>query len=152
MWGETVMAANLGRLLILSLVLAPWLNAQEQPVAFVDVNVVPMDKEQIVPHQTVVAAGGRITQIVATGRRADLLLLDANPLEDVKNASKRAGVMVRGHWLTEAELQRRLVDLLNSYQRRRGSRGVLGQQQVRSLPCLGITLLAKYAATQGRKC
>ena len=50
---------------------------------------------------------------VATGRRADLLL-EANPLQDVKNVSKRAGVMVNGHWLTEAEVQHRLVDLRNS--------------------------------------
>ena len=48
---------------------------------------------------------------VATGRRADLLLVEANPLEDVKNVSKRAGVMVHGHWLTEEELQQRLAAL-----------------------------------------
>lgn len=53
--------------------------------------------------------------VVAAGRRADLLLLEANPLQDVKNVSKRAGVMVKGHWLTETELQHRLVDLRNSY-------------------------------------
>ena len=45
--------------------LATWLNAQEQPVAFVDVTVVPMDKEQILPHQTVVVVGGRITQVAS---------------------------------------------------------------------------------------
>jgi imidazolonepropionase-like amidohydrolase len=50
-------------LLILSLSLAPWLNAQERPVAFVDVTVVPMNKEQVLAHQTVVVAGGRITQV-----------------------------------------------------------------------------------------
>lgn len=54
--------------------------------------------------------------VVAAGRRADLLLLEANPLQEVTNVSKRAGVMVNGHWLTEAELQRRLLDLRNSYQ------------------------------------
>lgn len=54
--------------------------------------------------------------IVAAGRRADLLLLEANPLQKVTNVSKRAGVMVSGQWLTEAELQRRLLDLRNSYQ------------------------------------
>jgi len=48
---------------LLILTLATWLNAQEQPVAFVDVTVVPMDKEQILPHQTVVVVGGRITQV-----------------------------------------------------------------------------------------
>lgn len=53
---------------------------------------------------------------VATGRRADLLLVEANPLEDVKNVSKRAGVMVNGHWLTEEELRQRLAALRASYQ------------------------------------
>jgi imidazolonepropionase-like amidohydrolase len=46
---------------------------------------------------------------VAVGRRADLLLLDANPLIDVTNAARRVGVMVRGRWLGEAELQQKLV-------------------------------------------
>jgi imidazolonepropionase-like amidohydrolase len=53
---------------------------------------------------------------VATGRRADLLLVEANPLEDVKNVSKRTGVMVNGRWLTEEELQQRLAALKASYQ------------------------------------
>jgi Amidohydrolase family len=39
------------------------------------------------------------------GARADLLLLDANPLSDVSNAARRAGVMVRGRWLVESELR-----------------------------------------------
>jgi cytosine/adenosine deaminase-related metal-dependent hydrolase len=54
--------------------------------------------------------------VVATGRRADLLLLEANPLDDVKNVSKRVGVMANGHWLTEAELRPRLTALRNSNQ------------------------------------
>ncbi|WP_158501695.1 amidohydrolase family protein [Vitiosangium sp. GDMCC 1.1324] len=41
---------------------------------------------------------------VARGKRADLLLLNANPLEDVKNTRAIAGVMVRGHWLPRDEL------------------------------------------------
>jgi hypothetical protein len=45
---------------------------------------------------------------VQVGRRADLILLDANPLEDVGNVKRRAGVMVRGRWLPEAEIQQRL--------------------------------------------
>ena len=57
------MVRNIIRLLIPCLTLAPWLNAQERPVTFVDVTVVPMDKEQILPHQTVVVVGGRITQV-----------------------------------------------------------------------------------------
>lgn len=45
---------------------------------------------------------------IAVGRRADLILLDANPLDDIANLRRRAGVMIRGHWLPEAEIRRRL--------------------------------------------
>ena len=43
--------------------------------------------------------------------RADLLLLDANPLETVANLSKRSGVMVRGRWLPESELRKMLENI-----------------------------------------
>ncbi|HET6409758.1 MAG TPA: amidohydrolase family protein, partial [Chthoniobacteraceae bacterium] len=45
---------------------------------------------------------------VATGHRADLLLLSGNPLDDLGQIAKRAGVMVRGRWIPEAEIQARL--------------------------------------------
>jgi imidazolonepropionase-like amidohydrolase len=41
---------------------------------------------------------------VAAGQRADLVLLDANPLDDVRNLTRRSGVMVRGEWLSAADL------------------------------------------------
>ncbi len=46
---------------------------------------------------------------VEVGRRADLILLDANPLDDIAHLRRRAGVMVRGQWLPEAEIQARLA-------------------------------------------
>jgi imidazolonepropionase-like amidohydrolase len=45
---------------------------------------------------------------VAVGLRADLLLLDANPLDDVANAARRVGVMARGKWLSAPELHQML--------------------------------------------
>jgi imidazolonepropionase-like amidohydrolase len=45
---------------------------------------------------------------VTVGSRADLLLLDANPLTDVANAARRSGVMLRGRWLPESDLRARL--------------------------------------------
>jgi cytosine/adenosine deaminase-related metal-dependent hydrolase len=45
---------------------------------------------------------------VAAGLRADLVLLDADPTQDVGNAAKIAGVMVRGRWLPASDLQQRL--------------------------------------------
>ncbi|HKS10642.1 MAG TPA: amidohydrolase family protein [Pyrinomonadaceae bacterium] len=48
---------------------------------------------------------------VEVGMRADLLLLDANPLQSVANLSKRQGVMVRGRWLPETELRQMLDNI-----------------------------------------
>jgi imidazolonepropionase-like amidohydrolase len=45
---------------------------------------------------------------VAVGRRADLLLLDADPLADVANLQRIAGVMARGRWVPRDEIQARL--------------------------------------------
>jgi imidazolonepropionase-like amidohydrolase len=48
---------------------------------------------------------------VATGRRADLILLEGNPLEDVSSIGKPAGVMMRGRWHSRAELMSALEKL-----------------------------------------
>ena len=48
---------------------------------------------------------------VTPGARADLILTTANPLEDVANIARRAGVMVRGRWIPEAEIQQGLAEL-----------------------------------------
>lgn len=52
---------------------------------------------------------------VAPGQRADLILLDANPLEDVAHLQQRLGVMVRGRWLSEQDIQSRLDAIAASY-------------------------------------
>lgn len=49
--------------------------------------------------------------LVEVGRRGDLILLEANPLDDVAHMAERAGVMVRGRWLPESEIQARLAEL-----------------------------------------
>jgi imidazolonepropionase-like amidohydrolase len=41
---------------------------------------------------------------IEKGRRADLILLDANPLENIANTERRAGVMLKGKYYTQAEL------------------------------------------------
>jgi imidazolonepropionase-like amidohydrolase len=51
------------------------------------------------------------TGTIEKGKRADLVLLDADPLADVRNTTRRAGVMVRGRWLPQAEIERRLAEV-----------------------------------------
>ena len=41
---------------------------------------------------------------IETGKEADLVLLDANPLEDISNTRRIHGVMLRGRWLPRKEL------------------------------------------------
>jgi imidazolonepropionase-like amidohydrolase len=53
---------------------------------------------------------------VATGRRADLLLLEGNPLTDLANVARRAGVMVGGRWMPESEIRARLERIAAAYQ------------------------------------
>jgi hypothetical protein len=42
---------------------------------------------------------------VAAGQWADLVLLDANPLESLDNLTRRSGVMVRGRWVSAQEIR-----------------------------------------------
>ncbi len=46
---------------------------------------------------------------VAVGQRANLVLLNANPLSRIEHTSQRAGVMIHGRWLPDSELQTRLA-------------------------------------------
>lgn len=47
---------------------------------------------------------------IATGLSADLVLLNANPLTNIANVWQQAGVMVRGEWTPQVEIERRLAE------------------------------------------
>ena len=48
---------------------------------------------------------------IAAGQSADLVLLDANPLDSIGNTRRIAGVMLRGRWLDRAELDAMLAGI-----------------------------------------
>ncbi|MGH7558738.1 MAG: amidohydrolase family protein [Gemmatimonadota bacterium] len=52
---------------------------------------------------------------IAPGQRADLVLLGADPLEDIANVSRIEGVTVRGRWHPKAEIDERLATIAVSY-------------------------------------
>ena len=63
----TISKACVGALfLALGLCSSTHLLAASNKIAFVDVNVVPMDREIVVPHQTVIVGDGKIITIGAT--------------------------------------------------------------------------------------
>ena len=51
------------------------------------------------------------------GKRADLVLVDANPLDDIRNVSKISGVMVRGRWLSRADIDTGLKRIEEKHKR-----------------------------------
>jgi imidazolonepropionase-like amidohydrolase len=61
---------------------------------------------------------GRLDQTgtIEKGKRGDLVLLEANPLEDIANTQKRAGVMLKGQYFTQAELNRWLDEIAPRFQ------------------------------------
>lgn len=52
---------------------------------------------------------------VAPGQRADLVLLEANPLDDIGNVARRVGVMVAGRYISEEEIAERLETVAAYY-------------------------------------
>ena len=52
---------------------------------------------------------------VGVGQRANLILVQGNPLEDIANVARREGVMVNGEWMSEREIQERLAQIAAAY-------------------------------------
>jgi imidazolonepropionase-like amidohydrolase len=54
------------------------------------------------------------TGTVTAGKQADVILLDANPLEDIANTTKIAGVFINGRWMARADLDKRFEALTST--------------------------------------
>ncbi len=53
---------------------------------------------------------------ITVGNRADLILLSENPLADIRNTRSQMGVMLRGVWFTQSELDQKVADLVATYE------------------------------------
>jgi adenine deaminase len=53
---------------------------------------------------------------IEVGKRADLVLLEGNPLEDIANTRQIAGVMVRGRYFSRADLDFMLEAVARDYE------------------------------------
>jgi len=56
------------------------------------------------------------TGTIEKGKRADLVLLEANPLDDIANTQKRAGVMLNGKYYEQAEMNKWLDEIAPRFQ------------------------------------
>lgn len=70
----------------------------------------PFEVLQAATYNAAVFLGTTATSgTVWPGKVADLVLLSANPLDDVDNAFRQEGVMLHGKWFPESQLQSRLI-------------------------------------------
>jgi imidazolonepropionase-like amidohydrolase len=73
---------------------------------------------------------------IEAGKRADLVLLRANPLDNISNTREIEGVMVRGQWLSQDTLQGMLDELAAKYEAQ--AQGAVSMEPV-TLDALGIS-------------
>ena len=93
-------------------------SVHEELQHFVDAGLSPFEAIQAGTTNAAeyLGAAGEVGK-VAVGYEADLLLLHGNPLEEISNTKRIAGVMHRGRWFYESELERMLKDIAVSYEK-----------------------------------
>jgi imidazolonepropionase-like amidohydrolase len=94
----------------------------QEVYAIKNVNIISMLDSGVLQNQTIIIRNGKIDRIgaahparylgengikgsIKTGKQADLLLLNANPLEDIRNTRKISGLFIKGIYYDQPALE-----------------------------------------------
>jgi imidazolonepropionase-like amidohydrolase len=88
----------------------PGFSLHEELAQLVDAGLTPMEALQAATRNAADYFGLTDTGIIAPQKRADLVLLDSDPLTDIRNTQRIAAVVVGGRYLSREMLQRMLDD------------------------------------------
>lgn len=98
----------------------PGYSAHQELLLLVEAGLTPFEALAAGTRNPGITAGRMVGDgdwgTVVAGNRADLMLLPNNPLEDVAHTQERLGVMVRGQWFTQAELDGLVDEFVATYQ------------------------------------
>jgi len=87
-------------------------SVHEEMALLVDSGFTPMEALQAATRNPAIYLGELSSSgTVEGGKRADLVLLEANPLLDIHNTKRIAGVVVKGRYITKGQLQQMLADV-----------------------------------------
>ena len=94
-------------------VLVPGFALHEELAAMVDIGLSPYDALKTSTYNPAKYLD-KLDEFgtIEIGKRADLVLLKASPLEDITNTQEIEGVMVRGKWFNRIDLDRILKEML----------------------------------------
>jgi len=100
--------------------LVPGFSLQSELEALADVGLSPYDVLKTSTYNPALYLG-ELDEFgtIEVGKRADLVLLDANPFEDITNTQQIAGVMVRGRYFDRADLDTILETVAKNYENMR---------------------------------
>ncbi len=87
-------------------------GAQAELIELVHAGLTPYQALATGTRNVAVYFGIKESGTVAVGARADLMLLSANPLANIRNSARIAGVMANGRWFPMGTIQRRLCAML----------------------------------------
>jgi imidazolonepropionase-like amidohydrolase len=82
----------------------PGFSIHEELAHFADAGLSPYQTLRAATVDAATALGAPDRGTIATGQRADLLLLDADPLADIDNVNRRVGLMIGGRWFAQTTL------------------------------------------------
>jgi imidazolonepropionase-like amidohydrolase len=80
------------------------ISLHEELKQLVGAGLTPLEALQTATRNPADFLGRKDTGIIAAGKRADLVLLDGNPLDDIANTRKISSVVLNGRYLSRAEL------------------------------------------------
>jgi dihydroorotase-like cyclic amidohydrolase len=89
----------------------PGFSAHDELADLVAAGLTPYEALRAATANAAEFLGDRTRGTIAVGQEADLLLLDADPLKDIANSRRIAGVMLGQRWLARADLDSMLKDL-----------------------------------------
>ncbi len=87
----------------------PGFSAHRELIVYVDAGLTPFEALRTGTANVADFFGTKEFGVIEEGRSADLILLDANPLEDIANIQRIEGVVLRGGWLSRDDLDQLLA-------------------------------------------
>ena len=95
--------------------LEPGFSVMREMVALKNAGLTPYEVLKMATVNPAIYFGRSDAGTIETGNRADLVLLDADPLADVANVAKVNGVMLAGKWYTRQQLDDALKTIKEKY-------------------------------------